>query len=367
MYRFKKIFLCFLLIVLSLIIVELFGHSFYYFKKGTFLWRVNNAGLVFNVRPFTEPVNDDRFVTNKKDFTYVMNEENYAWEVRIDSNRFRIGGNKYFTDKDNIVFLGDSVPFGWGIAGSKSIPSIFFDLLQKNHITEYGVINAAIPSYSLYQSIQRYEYEINEKFPVKYVILQIYDPVSQFLIWGRDWNRNICWTSNDTFIPAKAIFEYYSKKKTFFISLMYRYSSIYHLACLIKIRLDKIKKLNPSLGLNDEYAFTLFEEENIDTLRSFYALLKKKNIKLIILSTNPTRPYSTNKFMHAGYIVHRLNKILQNFASSYEDVYFFDVNSYFNKIGRNGLFIDEACHLSHAGTQKEAEFIFEGLRSRDLL
>lgn len=367
--RKKKIIFLIISFFLATFVVEIFGHLFYRLNKGVFLWQISKNNI-FNIRPFTELVNDERFVTNKKDFYYVYNN---AWKVETDSNRFRVGNNRYFKNKDNFVFLGDSVPFGWGINGEQSVPSQFYSLVNSKFPFQYGVINAAIPSYSLYQAIKRYEYELHGKFPVKYIILQIYDPVAQFLIWGRKWNKQMCWTSKDSMIVARDITKQ-RKPRLFFL---HKYSSIYHAINVLNKKLKRKQEQASLLDINDTEAFSFFEQENFSVLENFYNLLKEEEITLIILPVNPTHGISIEKTKitsnsgaqeeKEAMVIAELNRILEKFASLHKNVYFFDLVPYFDKIGREGLFIDDCCHLSEKGAQQEAEFVFEHLQINGLL
>jgi lysophospholipase L1-like esterase len=366
----KKLSFWIIFLVLAVVVIEFFGHLLFRFIKGEFVWEdVYKQNAVFNIREFTELVSDGRLVTNKKNFKIELPWGN--WSIETDSNGFRLGANNYFRKKDNIVFLGDSVLFGWGVNGDQSVPSKFYKLMKNNFSVEYGVINAAIPSYSLYQAVKRYEHEIYGKFPVRYVVLQIYDPVSQFLIWGREWRKTMSWTSKDTLVYTRAM----AKKHNFLEALIYKYSFIYHVVYKLKLRLKTVD--NSFLLLkNDREAFGLFERENLSVLDDFYNLLKKENIVLIFLPVNPAgyvSTYNTTAINNLDirskaslFIIDHLNKILREFASSHKNVYYFDVVSYFDKIGRKGLFIDPI-HLSEYGAEKQAEFIFGKLRINNLL
>lgn len=163
----------------------------YYGRHGTFTWQIIEK---FNIRGFNTKVNDERYFTMKKNVKY-RNKEDMNFTVETDAHGFRIGHNQIFPD-GNIVFIGDSVPFGWGVDGVDCVPSILYDILMEQGRPK-GIINAAIPSYSLDQAVHRYRYEIAGKFNVQTVILQIYDPVSQFVIFGKKWNVKQNWSTFD--------------------------------------------------------------------------------------------------------------------------------------------------------------------------
>jgi hypothetical protein len=333
--------------------IELSGHIFFCFLKGRSLRHyVQDSTALFNVRPYTELVNDDRLVTNKRNYT--------ESKVRIDGNRFRVGTNEYSKEKPSIVFLGDSVPFGWDVTGEQCVPSKFYDLIRNKYAVKYGVINAAVPSYSLYQAIMRYRYEIDGKFPVKYVILQIYDPAAQFAALGREWNQKTCWTSK-----SRPVLGHVAVGSTQWHRFLYRHSFIYHTVFWSTLQLST-KPLG-ALDIKDEEAFNYFERENLSLLERFHGLLRKDNIDLIILPVNVADPTKFDKLSPHMAAVNALNKTFYQFASSHKGVYYFDVIAYFDKVGREPMFIDACCHLSELGAQKQSEFILEQLLKNGLL
>lgn len=358
-------------IALSLLIIDLAGQAAYRLIKGRFTWETyEQYGFgVFNIRLFTEFVEDDRLVTMKRSFSGKQD----AWRIYTDGNRFRIGKGRYFNDKNNFVFLGDSVPFGWGIDGDKSLPSKFYELIEKEYGDRYGVINAAIPSYSLYQAVKRYQFEINGKFPVKYVILQIYDPATNFVNLGGKWNKRICWTSKNTLASFQDVIKAHNRLERFMHKYSFTYHSLYSFSAKIREKRNAFPVL---LDLNDKKAFEFFERENIEVLEELNNMLIKEGIALIILPVNTVKtlhdfseqelaalPAESRATLAA---VDALNRILKQFALSNENVYYFDIMAYFNKLGKNGLFID-SCHLTERGAQKQAEFIMGELKVNNLL
>jgi len=263
----KKILFWFILVAIIVVTVEFSAHILYRAAKGVWVWEVPKQHDIFNIREFTELVEDDRLVTNKKNYAcFVSRNRVYmnvprkdaknVWQVETDPNGFRSGINKYYTDKDNIVFIGDSVPFGWGVNGNKSVPSQLYSIIETNpSATDYGVINAAIPSYSLYQAINRYKQEIHGKYPVKYVILQALDPAPQFVMWGKKWNKQICWASKDALVASENIVKKHARKPTIPETIINKYSSISHVLYCIKQRLKKDTEITTLLDINDRSAF----------------------------------------------------------------------------------------------------------------
>ena len=104
---------------------------------------------MFNIRSFTEKTNDKRLYTLKKNFfsneTELDGTNTKDWEIYTSENGFRIGKNdKIKLKKDKFIFIGDSVPFGWGLNHDQTLPFFFQKMNQ-----ELTVLNGAIPSYSL--------------------------------------------------------------------------------------------------------------------------------------------------------------------------------------------------------------------------
>jgi hypothetical protein len=170
----KKFIFHAVMITFVLVFTEAFAHLGYRAIMGEFLWQTESRNA-FSIRDFIQLVDDERFFTNKRNFS--------NGSIQTDENGFRLGLNKYSKDKPSFVFLGDSVPFGWNVKGNETIPSKFYKALLEVDPDPPGVINAAIPSYSLHQSVKRYEYEIHKKFQVRCVILQIYDPLFNLPNW----------------------------------------------------------------------------------------------------------------------------------------------------------------------------------------
>jgi hypothetical protein len=371
--------------VFLILFIEISGNLAYRIVKGVFLWDVYKHSSVFNIRPFTELVDDDRVVTTRKNFECNVyrdclyssarpSKEN-SWNIKTDSNGFRIGSNRYFSDRPNILFCGDSVPFGWGVEADESVPSFLYDMLIDKGL-DYGVINGALPAHSLYQATRRYEYEIDGKFPLKCVIFQIYDPAPQLLIWGRQWNKRMSWASRDSLVKSGEVVTRLIKPNAF-MSFLNRYSFTNHVIYVVKIRLQHKQMPAMALDFNDKEAFDYFDRENTAILEDFYAILSRKKIPLVILPVNPTRPlsYLNDKQIKAlpdkerGLlkVVEHLNGVLYKFASTHKDVYYFDVLGHFNRIGREGMFVDAGCHLSKEGSRAQAQFIYDELVKNNLL
>ena len=189
----KKLIFIVLSVMLVVAAVELMNQILFFGMHGKFVW----SGVErFNVRSFTKRVDDARFVTMKPNIK-VRVDEGWGvppWSLATDKWGFRKGAHATVPDCSNVVFIGASVPFGWGVADRQTLPSRVFDRLRTDG-DQRCVINAAIPSSSLFQAIARYDIEIHGKFKVDTVFLQIYDPVSQLLLLGPRWRPDANWTT----------------------------------------------------------------------------------------------------------------------------------------------------------------------------
>ena len=134
----KKIYLYFLIILICIISIECLttiALKFNIFKN------FNHSFLTFS---FTEITNNN-FLNLKKNTSSKVGED---ISIFTDINRLRVREetfNHNLNDNSNkIVFLGDSVPFGWGVNYEDSIPGAFEKINKK-----LTVINASVPSYTI--------------------------------------------------------------------------------------------------------------------------------------------------------------------------------------------------------------------------
>jgi len=332
-------------IIISLIIVEIGGHFLYRWQDEKWLWQHKTAEI-FPIRTFTQFVPGDRMITNRK---AIFSKE---YRFGFDNNRFRIGLNNYDKKSPSIVFLGDSVPFGWGVDWDKSLPSIFYAQLQQTPYKKYGVINAAVPSYSLHQSIARYAEEIHGIFPVRLVIAQIYDPANQLAAFGRQWTQQ---TNSITNVRTEKL---YRLQQTG----VFRYSSIFHTIGKVALAISNEKQLD----IYDTQTHNYFQSEVEKDLYTLLNLVQQDGASLILLPVNPSTSYkkqlkdgSNDPLIHA---IDWLNRIFHDFAQDHPSVLFLDVVDFFDRIGREGKFVDACCHLSAEGAREQSNFLYQELK-----
>src|SRR3989338_2492170 len=354
--------------VFTLLLADIGGHIIYKVRDGNWLWEENPLEI-FKIHGFLEFVADERLMTGRKmvinvEYGYAF-DQNRFWTSKTlrptgqpDISYFGDAQPTYAKDTPSIVFLGDSVPFGWEIMHEQTVPSRLFGLLRNHGVRKYGVINAAVPSYSLHQSVARYAKEIHGTFPVSVVILQVYDPANRLLEFGQQWTRNTNGIVNPSSMHALDIKE----------SLFYRWSSIGHTVLTMRLALADDRE---KFSKDDADLRKYFTQENEKDLITLLDLVRNDGAFLVLLPVNPAESYkerlgsgSAEPLLHS---IDWLNSTFDTFAKTHDDVYFFDVSDEFDRIGREGNFLDLCCHLSATGATAQAEFLYEKLVKSKLL
>lgn len=324
-------------VIIIILIVEAGLHLIYYARRGSFIWQSLET---FNVREFNTPVSDERYFTMKKNFRYRDSAKKFT--IETDDHGFRMGRNQVSTQVGNIVFIGDSVPFGWGVDGADSVPSKLQAILAAEHMP-WGIINAAIPSYSLDQAVHRYKYEITGKFKVHAVVLQIYDPASQFAILGSQWSVKNNWaTFKEGMSPVQQ-------------AQFLKYSAIYYLYCTFYGRVEE--KFNPG----DQKAINNYTHSIHKSLDFLNASLGDGVKEVIILSVTIPQDAASRTSTKRMAAIKILNDALLDYAAKHSNdkfkyVYIDLYQAYAQEPPRK-VFIDYCCHLSSYGAELEAKAI----------
>ena len=76
------------------------------------------------------------------------------------------------TYSSKVIFLGDSVPFGWGVNYEDSIPGAFEKINKK-----FTVINAAVPSYTIKQSVDKFIEELKDVKNINYIYISNFNEI----------------------------------------------------------------------------------------------------------------------------------------------------------------------------------------------
>jgi hypothetical protein len=304
--------------------------------KGKFVWQREE----FRVRDFTQRVSDERYITTKPNYRNKSYEEGTApWEVEIDSHGFRTGSNAVSEKGGNIAFIGDSVPFGYGVGGNDTVPSLLQDVLRQQRDPR-GIINAALPSYSLDQAVHRYKYELAGRYHIEVVVLQIYDPASQFAQLGREWDVTKNWATAPVWERIVPIL---------------RYSSLWHIYYYYVPDVDVFKP--DRLNVLDEAAIKKYVASINASLESLRIDTKDQAKKVLILpATLPPTTWLKISDPHR-VALETLNQTLQDFSERHSDTEFIDTNALFASDQEGRGFIDECCHLSREGAARVASVL----------
>jgi hypothetical protein len=341
----KRILFILVIISLAIAICEVSGHVMYLLIKDRYVWQREE----FRVGGYTQPVSDERYVTAKPNYRNIGYKDNgeIPWDIEIDSHGFRVGANTVLEGGPNIVFIGDSVPFGYHVGSKDTLPSILQDLLRRQGDPR-GVINAALPAYSLDQAIHRYKYELAGRYNIEVVILQIYDPASQFLVLGREWDVTKNWA---TFKARKEMFPFL------------RFSS---LRLLFYYLYDAYAFGNEGFNVKDEIAISKYVGSINASLEGLRAETEGRVKKVIILPTTlPPKTWATIDEPHRVALT-LLNRALRDFSGKQTYMQFVDTNELFASDKDRAAFIDDCCHLTREGATRVAEALVAHMPSPGL-
>ena len=289
----------------------------------------------FHIRAFTDFTDDERFVTLRSDYTWGPAE----WKIITNQQRLRIDPrNNKIKGEQSVLFIGDSVPFGWGVKAEHSLPEIW-----KEFDKESLVLNGAIPSYSLRQTLHRLRIEFADLKNVRSIYLQIFDPISQYVMFGQSWDENDNWTTQDDLQTqrerCKLIKNKYWESNFRSIHFINKLSILYK-GCETGVP-ENLREFT-------EASDNRFVAAVKGDIRRISLISKAMNSKLYIAPMVPP-PTSENseRYKHA---INLLNKAIKDSASELNITYV-----PINLVLKQQLdFIDSCCHLSVEGARKVA-------------
>ena len=336
--NFKKVTFFALMGLLVLVSVEVTAQFLFLARYGNFVWSQVTGG--FNVRSFTRLVTDARHVTTIPNFS----DPKYGgFGISTDAYGFRGGTQATRPDCPSVVFIGDSVPFGWGGPDRASMPSRLFDRLQ-NANDPRCVINAAIPSYSLFQAIARFEREILDEFKIDSVYLQIYDPVTQFVRFGAQWKPDMDWTTEPV--------AFASPKREYIASIAIARNALRRFGVLRGSGSEYFENFKPA----DRRSLDWYRLEIRGELERLHDLIVKANVKQLIVAP-VTVPADAYQRLSEGrrIAIETINDELTQFAARHKDTSFLDTIELLKGYPGTEVFVDDCCHLSERGNDIVAE------------
>ena len=347
MSRYRKFWFYVLTVFLMFIGIEFALHVVHLAVKGTFFW--NLCPGEFNVRGFSKPVSDSRYVTIIPNYSIEKYQEGaLQWGLSTDEFGFRKGSYNTNNTGKNIVFIGDSVLFGWGVGDSETIPSHLGQILKKEGI-DYGIINAAMPSYSLDQAVQRYKQEIANRFQGTYIVLEAYDPASQFALFGREWDPSRNWTTQTPLMRIQPL------EKKFICE-----SVVYNLLWR-KLASKESSYYQEKLDIHDQEAASKYVQairSSLDDLVNSSPRATRIFLISIAISESTLLQLSHQRL----YSIELMRKTLEQFAASHPDkVTFLDARTLFQGQQNEKNFLD-CCHVTPLGAQLQAKKIYDLLK-----
>ena len=237
MYKTKKkkeeLLFSFILLIVSLVVFFFIFEGFFRIYLGSNLHYEYEDDLWF-LKP------------NQKGFTYPNNE--YA---TINSEGYR--GNLIDPKKDTILFLGDSLVFGYAIGDNDTLTENLLKEFEGNG--DFNIINGGVPGYGISQMIRLYTTKY-AKYEPDYVVVSFIE-ADIFRQGEKDPN--------------------YSKRN--FARKLIRASSF---IAFIKPRLEVFRQLIVgSEGLKTKN-YDLFLENDMNKLKMFDEFLESRHITLIL-------------------------------------------------------------------------------------
>lgn len=308
--------------------------------KGHFVWQ---QGEAFPLRDWMVRTDDARYVTIRKNYSNdAYHGGSGTWPIHTDGNGFRVTGRDHGQDWTHLVFIGDSVPFGWGIADEDSYPA----QVDQGLPAGTGAINAAIPAMSLDQAVQRYVVEIDGRFAVRAVLLQAYDPVSQFTLMGRDWTPDVNWATS------------FRRPDQLTVSVLW--------AVLRKLA-GRDSALKERLDPDDEQAFGLFRASLLKSLDLLADTVRAAGTPVYLMPPAvPARSFDDLSPARRKAIA-VMNDTLRSYARDLPQFHFIDIAAELRTHDDTDIFRDACCHLTPRGGAIVAKHILRRLEEDGLL
>jgi len=265
--------------------------------------------------------------------------------------------------RNSIVCIGDSVPFGFGVSHWETYPFFLANILQSRGFPIY-VINSGVPSYNVRQSFEKLKREVFLHVPpenIKIIILQAANDISLWSYYRENWNEDVTWADvrfnlhKFPLVDRSAIFNYinqvFSPQRGRDMEIDPQILST-RLYTLITAEIEEIHRLSP------ETKFMLLP------INPFYYQLENtiKNQEL-----SRFERYSSDFYMvFTNNLNQVFNEMLKSISDQYDYVYFIDIRKSMDRTDREEFFKDYI-HLSGKGAQFQAEEIIDFLLKNQLI
>src|SRR6185312_10822265 len=236
-----------------------------------------------------------------------------------------------------------------------------YDLLKAKNDPR-GVINAAIPAYTLHQTLSRYEYELHGRVKVDAVYLQIYNPVNQLLLRGPNWKPTDNWATIDIVGHDDKPYwlSQYSAISAIADKAAYQYLSPETAKRFFRPPSPYLEILSPS----DTATLDMFRKQVRGEFEQLLQMALEDGARRFIVAPITVRKTSRAEFSAARRVaVDTLNDEMHKFAEAHPgQVVYLDTIALLDKLPEKEAFIDDCCHLAEPGNQAVAAQLVELLK-----
>jgi len=346
----------------GLIVVEIVLQFHFRIINSFWIW----AHEDFQV-PFVEQINTPRAYRLRPGFS------DSEKGINIDSEGFRSLGSCVVSANKSptIAFLGDSVPFGFGVRDEHSLPSQFANKIKLKGET-YHVLNAGVPAYTMWQSIDRLREDIVPFYHPSLIVLHAANDVSLVTYFQSDWTPSVTW-KNVGFLKSFSPLPWISKSATVF----YLRSASQRFSQSAGSPTGKYEAERSHMR-HDYRPMLQHVTEEVSRLAEW---CEEQQIPLVLVALNPfyyqtknTHKNPTLRLWKDYYNLSNLwsemftevNTVLRNASERYKNVYFCDLRPRFDEQDRDSMYID-FIHFNNAGNHFAAEELLQFLDQRKIM
>ena len=300
----------------------------------------NHSFLTFN---FTEITNNNILNLKKN----VSLKEDIS--IFTDINRLRVkkeNFNHNLNDNSNkIIFLGDSVPFGWDINYEDSIPGNFEKINKK-----FTVINAAVPSYTFKQSVDKFIEEFKNVKNINYIYISNFNPLDLYQMFGERWDESLNWANYQKIFTEDIFFYKYTSLPIWGEISIFKVLRKIHVIKFFEIPENIIYQRNSDTDKK-------FIKYIINELERLSKNIHEDTIVIFTPIVSPLNFYKGNledKINNERLdLINKVNNSLKLYNKN--NFIYFDIIETLNSFNEQDLFIDDCCHLTPFSSLKIAE------------
>ena len=166
--------------LLAWLSLEALLHAGFFAQRGYWLFSGRDGLRV----PYAKPVADRR--------QYALRENAVSGLYAINGEGFRGPNFRADDNRPVLCVLGDSAPFGIGVADDQTFPAHLQQILDQRGF-RYRVLNAGVPSYNLRQSVDRWEFDVRPRYSCAAIVLNAANDVSLIDHYREKWTPDVTW------------------------------------------------------------------------------------------------------------------------------------------------------------------------------